>query len=54
MAVGPGVAFYYPGYVRFIFAKSMEEMEGGLDRIEKANEPPRRRATGYLLLSKAT
>lgn len=36
VAVVPGVAFNYPGYVRFIFAKSMEEMERGLDRIEKA------------------
>lgn len=36
VAVVPGVAFNYPDYVRFIFAKSMEKMGGGLDRIEKA------------------
>ena len=36
VAVIPGVAFNYPGYVRFVFAKSMEEIKEGLDRIEKA------------------
>ena len=36
VAVVPGVAFNYPGYVRFVFAKSMEEIKEGLDRIEKA------------------
>lgn len=35
VAVVPGVAFNYPGYVRFVFAKSMEEIKEGLDRIEK-------------------
>jgi len=36
VAVVPGVAFNYPDYVRFVFAKSMEEIKEGLDRIEKA------------------
>jgi len=36
VAVVPGAAFNYPGYVRFVFAKSMEEIKEGLDRIEKA------------------
>ena len=36
VAVVPGVAFNYPGYVRFVFAKSMNEIKEGLDRIEKA------------------
>lgn len=36
VAVVPGVAFNYSGYVRFVFAKSMEEMEEGLRRIERA------------------
>ncbi|MCJ7790127.1 MAG: pyridoxal phosphate-dependent aminotransferase [Candidatus Atribacteria bacterium] len=36
VAVVPGVAFNYSGYVRFVFAKSMEETKEGLDRIEKA------------------
>ena len=36
VAVVPGVAFNYSGYVRFVFAKSMEEIKEGLDRIEKA------------------
>jgi len=36
VAVVPGVAFNYSGYVRFVFAKSMEEINEGLDRIEKA------------------
>jgi len=36
VAVVPGVAFNYTGYVRFVFAKSMEEIKEGLDRIEKA------------------
>jgi len=36
VAVVPGVAFNYLGYVRFVFAKSMEEINEGLDRIEKA------------------
>ena len=35
VAVVPGVAFNYSGYVRFVFAKSMEEIKEGLDRIEK-------------------
>jgi len=30
------VAFNYPGYVRFVFAKSIEEIKKGLDRVEKA------------------
>ena len=38
VAVVPGVAFNYPGYVRFVFAKSMEEIKEGLDRIEKATK----------------
>ena len=38
VAVVPGVAFNYSGYVRFVFAKSMEEIKEGLDRIEKAIE----------------
>jgi aspartate aminotransferase len=36
VAVVPGVAFNYSGYVRFVFAQSMEEIKEGLDRIEKA------------------
>jgi len=36
VAVIPGVAFNYSGYVRFVFAKSMEEIKEGLERIEKA------------------
>lgn len=36
VAVVPGVAFNYPGYVRFVFAKSMNEIKEGLDRIEEA------------------
>jgi len=36
VAVVPGVAFNYSGYVRFVFAKSMEEIKEGLNRIERA------------------
>jgi len=36
VAVVPGVAFNYPGYVRFVFAKSINEIKEGLNRIEKA------------------
>jgi aspartate aminotransferase len=36
VAVVPGVAFEYPGYVRFVFAKSMEAIKEGLDRVERA------------------
>ena len=36
VAVVPGSAFRYPGYVRFVFAKSEEDISNGLDRIEKA------------------
>ena len=36
VAVVPGVAFNYSGYVRFVFAKSMEEIKEGLDRIGRA------------------
>jgi aspartate aminotransferase len=36
VAVVPGTAFEYPGYVRFVFAKGMKVLEEGLDRIEKA------------------
>ena len=36
VAVVPGVAFNYPGHVRFVFAKSREEIKEGLNRIEKA------------------
>ncbi|MBA7575010.1 Aspartate aminotransferase [subsurface metagenome] len=36
VAVVPGVAFNYPDYVRFVFAKSMEVIKEGLNRIEKA------------------
>ena len=38
VAVVPGVAFNYSGYIRFVFAKSMEEIKEGLDRIEKATK----------------
>ena len=38
VAVVPGAAFNYSGYVRFVFAKSMEEIKEGLDRIEKATK----------------
>ena len=36
VAVVPGTAFEYPGYVRFVFAKSMDVIKNGLDRIDKA------------------
>jgi aspartate aminotransferase len=36
VAVVPGVAFNYPEHVRFVFAKSMKEIEEGLNRIDKA------------------
>ncbi|MEA4877648.1 MULTISPECIES: pyridoxal phosphate-dependent aminotransferase [Bacteria] len=36
VAVVPGVAFGYEGYVRFVFAKSLETIREGLDRIEEA------------------
>jgi aspartate aminotransferase len=36
VAVVPGSAFCYPGYVRFVFSKSIEELEEGMDRIDKA------------------
>jgi len=36
VAVVPGLAFNYSGHVRFVFAKSMEEIKEGLDRIERA------------------
>jgi len=36
VAVVPGAAFEYPGYVRFVFAKSMKQIKEGLDRVEKA------------------
>ncbi len=36
VAVVPGVAFNYPDHVRFVFAKSMQEIKEGLDRIEQA------------------
>jgi len=36
VAVVPGLAFNYPDYVRFVFAKSMEVIKEGLNRIEKA------------------
>ncbi len=35
VAVVPGIAFNYTGHVRFVFAKSMNEIKEGLDRIEK-------------------
>jgi aspartate aminotransferase len=38
VAVVPGIAFNYPGYVRFVFAKSMDEIKEGLNRIEKEIE----------------
>lgn len=36
VAVVPGIAFGYEGYVRFVFAKSLDTIKEGLDRIEKA------------------
>jgi len=36
VAVVPGVAFNYPDHVRFVFAKAMEEIKEGLDRVERA------------------
>lgn len=36
VAVVPGAAFMYSDHVRFVFAKSMEEIKEGLDRIEAA------------------
>jgi len=38
VAVVSGVAFNYSGYIRFVFAKSMEEIKEGLNRIEKATK----------------
>ena len=38
VAVVPGAAFRCPGYVRFVFANSAEDISNGLDRIEKAVE----------------
>ena len=38
VAVVPGIAFNYSNHVRFVFAKSMEEIKEGLDRIEKATK----------------
>jgi len=35
VAAVPGSAFEFPGYVRFVFAKSMNIIEKGLDRIDK-------------------
>jgi len=35
VAVVPGAAFRFPGYVRFVFAKSEKEIIDGLKRIEK-------------------
>jgi len=35
VAVVPGIAFNYSGYVRFVFTRSLEEIKKGLDRIEK-------------------
>ena len=36
VAVVPGAAFRCPGYVRFVFANSVEDITNGLNRIEKA------------------
>jgi len=36
VAVVPGKAFMYPGHVRFVFARSMEEIREGLERVESA------------------
>ncbi len=36
VAAVPGVTFGAEGYIRFVFAKSMEEIKEGMDRIEKA------------------
>jgi aspartate aminotransferase len=36
VAAVPGSAFEFPGYVRFVFAKSMSIIEKGLDRIDEA------------------
>lgn len=36
VAVVPGAAFNYPGHIRFVFAKSMKEIDEGLNRIERA------------------
>jgi len=36
VAIVPGKAFNYSDHVRFVFAKSMEDIKEGLDRIEKA------------------
>jgi len=36
VAVVPGVAFNYPGHIRFVFAKAIEEIKEGLNRIERA------------------
>lgn len=36
VAVVPGIAFNYPGHVRFVFAKAMKEIKEGLDRVERA------------------
>ena len=36
VAVVPGVAFHGEGHVRFVYAKSMEEITEGMDRVETA------------------
>ncbi|MCR4443030.1 MAG: pyridoxal phosphate-dependent aminotransferase [Peptococcaceae bacterium] len=36
IAVVQGAAFEYPGYIRIVFAKSMEEIAEGMDRLEQA------------------
>ncbi|MEN8243403.1 MAG: pyridoxal phosphate-dependent aminotransferase [Thermodesulfobacteriota bacterium] len=36
IAVVPGEAFYYPGYFRFCFATSMDNISKGLDRMDRA------------------
>ena len=36
VAAVPGVTFGAEGYIRFVFAKSMEEIKAGMDRVEKS------------------
>lgn len=36
VAVVPGVAFHGTDHIRFVFAKSMEEIKDGMDRVERA------------------
>ena len=36
IAVVPGNAFFAPGYLRFSYSNSMEQIEKGMDQMEQA------------------